>query len=318
MGPVEPGRTARITRQHRWSQFAAGQQGRYCCYPGAWFPILLGLLALTMLACTLPGRSEPEAAPTLTPSATAVEAPSATPSPRPTQPPTPTIAPTPRVSPTLRSVAPTAPPTPEPTTPPAAVETQPPSMPVGVNLLTNPSFEGPYEPKGGQEMKVPEGWIPWHFEWADTDFPPEFKPAEAPYLNNVHSGQRALQYFKTWGTYHAGVYQKVAVTPGVKLRFTLYGKAWSRDDAGDCPPELSCNPADMGMRIGIDPLGGSNPRAGSMVWSVQQSPIDQWVLFSVEAVAESDIVSVFAWSSPSAPRRNQDTYWDDATLEAVR
>ena len=318
MRPVEPGKAGYDLRWRRPGACTAGHRERLSCYARTWTVVLVGLLALSMLACTLPGRSEPEATPTPTPSATAAELPSATPSPRPTQPPTPTIAPTPRMSPTLRSVAPTAPPTPEPTQPPVTVETQAPSMPVGVNLLSNPSFEGPYEPKGGPEMKVPEGWIPWHFEWADTDFPPEFKPAEAPHLHNVHSGERALQYFKTWGTYHAGVYQKVAVTPGVKLRFTIYGKAWSRDDAGGCPAELSCNPADMGMRIGIDPLGGSNPRAGSMVWSAQQSPIDQWKFFSVEAVAESDIISVFTWSSPSAPRRNQDTYWDDATLEVVR
>jgi hypothetical protein len=318
MGPDERGKGTRNSPWRRRTKPGAVGRGRHSRFPHTWFVILLALLALAMLACTLPGRSDPEPTATPTPSATPAEPPTATPSSQPTQPPTPTIAPTPRASPTLRSVAPTAPPTAVPTDTPAPAQTQSPSMPTGVNFLTSPGFEGAYTAKGGPEMNVPEGWIPWHFEWADTDFPPEFKPAEAPFVNNIHSGQRALQYFKTWGTYHAGVYQKVAVTPGVKLRFSIYGKAWSRDDTGDCPAEQSCNPADMGMRIGIDPQGGSDPLADTIVWSAQQSPIDQWTFFSVEAVAESDIVTVFTWSSPSAPRRNQDTYWDDATLEAIR
>lgn len=191
-------------------------------------------------------------------------------------------------------------------------------MPVGVNLLTNPGFEGPYEPYAGtEEFKVPEGWIPWHFEWSDTDFPPEFKPATAPYWNRIHGGERALQYFKSWGTYTAGIYQKLPSVPGVKLRFTVYGQAWSRDDSGGCPAGESCNPADMGMRVGIDPAGGSNPRADTVEWSARQSPTRGWALFSVDATTEADFVTVFTWSSPNEPRHNQDTYWDDANLEVL-
>lgn len=192
-------------------------------------------------------------------------------------------------------------------------------MPVGVNLLKNPGFEGHYEPYAGkQEWKVPDGWIPWHFERSDTDFPPEFKPSEAPNYNRIHGGEHAVQYFKSWGTYVAGVYQKVPSVPGVKVRFAIYGQAWSRIDGGDCPLEQSCQPADMGMRIGIDPAGGSNPRADSTKWSSSQSPTSGWVLFTVEATTESDYVTVFAWSSPNQPRLNQDTYWDDASLKVVR
>jgi hypothetical protein len=170
--------------------------------------------------------------------------------------------------------------------------------------------------KGAPEFKVPEAWQPWHFEWG-PDAPPEFKPAEAPHYNRIHSGERALQYFKTWGTYHAGVYQKVKVTSGTALRFTVYGQAWSRIDGCSAPIEQSCDPADMGMRIGIDPRGGSSAEADSIEWSTQSSPIDRWELFSVEAVAENDVVTVFTWSSPNAPRRNQDTFWDDAKLEVI-
>jgi len=181
--------------------------------------------------------------------------------------------------------------------------------------LTNPGFEGPFQTYLGRtEFNVAQGWIPWYDE---SGFAPEFKPAEAPYYDRIHGGERAQQYFKTMGTYRAGVYQRVSVAPGAKLRFTIYGQAWSHDGSGDCPIEQSCNPANMGMRIGIDTLGGSNPKADSIEWSSVQSPTSGWALFSVEAVAESDVVTVFTWSAPDAAKRNQDTYWDDASLQAV-
>jgi hypothetical protein len=228
--------------------------------------------------------------------------------------PTPTAVPTPLVSPTPRTVLPTHTPSPEPTAPPA---TSPPGagVPVGVNLLTNPGFEGAFQTYlGRQEFNVAQGWIPWYDE---SGFAPEFKPAEAPYYNRVHGGERAQQYFKTMGTYRAGVYQRVSVAPGVKLRFTIYGQGWSHDGSNDCPIEQSCNPANMGMRIGIDTLGGSNPKADSIEWSAVQSPTAGWAFFSVEAVSESDVVTVFTWSAPDKAKRNQDTYWDDASLEAI-
>ncbi len=279
---------------------------------------LCALLVISSVGCLVSG-DPPTAEPLVTaalPSETPPPLPTATT--LPTRPPTPTAVPTPKITPTRRAVIPTSPPSPSPTGPPAATQKPGSVVPVGVNLLTNPGFEGQYGPYAGRtEFNVPEGWIPWYVQWSDADFAPEFKPAEAPHLSRVHSGERAQQYFKTFGTYTAGVMQRVQVAPGVKLRFTIYGQAWSHDGSGDCPSDQSCNPADMGMRIGIDPLGGSNPKADSIVWSARQSPTSGWSAFSVEATSESDYVTVFAWSSPNQPRRNQDTYWDDARLEVA-
>ena len=280
-------------------------------FPIAWL-FLLVLLVLPAIACTLGGGAA--ATPTYTPSPEPTLTPINTPSPEPTAPPTPTSAATPILSPTPRTLLPTDTPAPEPTD---LSPTPDPSagVPIGVNLLVNPSFEGAFQTYlGKQEFNVAQGWIPWFLE---SGFAPEFKPAEAPHYNRIHSGERAQQYFKTMGTYTAGVYQKVRVAPGVTLQFTVYGQGWSHDGSSDCPIEQSCNPANMGMRIGIDPLGGSNPRGDSVEWSPAQSPTSGWAPFSVEAVSESDVVTVFAWASPNEPKRNQDTYWDDASLVAV-
>ncbi|MBN1315425.1 MAG: hypothetical protein JXA42_08155 [Anaerolineales bacterium] len=300
---------------------AAGQKkpamNRYCCIPrlaSTWLVLIL-MLAGSALACSVSAKPTETPSPSTTPTPT-IEA-SATPTTEPTEPPTPTAVPTPKITPTRRTVAPTNTPTQEPTATETSGEVAP-NVPSGVNLLANPGFEGTYGPYAGRtEFNVPDGWIPWYIQWSDADFPPEFKPAQAPYYNRVHGGERAQQYFKTYGTYTAGVMQRVEVAPGVRLRFTIYGQAWSHDGSNQCPIEESCNPADMGMRIGIDTLGGSNPRGDSVVWSPRQSPTSGWAFFSVEAVAESQYVSVFAWASPNEQRKNQDTYWDDASLEVI-
>ena len=275
-------------------------------------------LVLSSLACAIGAKPTAEP-PTATPSPLPTDAPTATPLPAATIPPSPTAIPTPKLTPTRRSAAASYTPTPEATpTSETPAATAGPSVATGVNLLKNPGFEGQYSPYGGKvEWNVPDGWIPWFFALSDQDLAPEFKPAEPPYYDRIHSGERAQQYFKTFGTYTAGVFQRVKVAPGVNLRFSIYGQGWSHDGSNDCPIEQSCHPADMGMRVGIDPLGGSNPRADSVVWSGRQSPTDGWAFFTVEATAESEYVSVFAWASPNEPRKNQDTYWDDAVLEAL-
>lgn len=283
---------------------------------GAWL-ILFTLVAVSALACSS-SSGKPTETPPPSPTLSPTPEPSSTPTLEPTEKPTPTAFPTPKITPTRRTVAATFTPSPEPSPTESSGGQAGPSVPSGVNLLVNPGFEGQYGPYAGRtEFNVPEGWIPWYVQWSDADFPPEFKPAQAPFMNRVHGGERAQQYFKTYGTYTAGVMQRVEVAPGVNLRFTIYGQAWSHDGSKNCPIEQSCNPADMGMRIGIDPLGGSNPRGDSVVWSPRQSPTDGWAFFTVEAASESQFVSVFTWSSPNEKRQNQDTYWDDASLEVI-
>ena len=186
----------------------------------------------------------------------------------------------------------------------------------GQNLLLNPSFEGEYKPYGAfTELNHAANWFPW---WHDgqNNLRPEFKPAEASIApNRVHSGARAQQYFKSFGQFKSGLYQPVLnVTPGTRLQFSIYGQAWSCEDNNICPGGTSVNPADMLMRVGIDPTGNTDWSAGTVVWSAYFNPLDQWQIACVEAVADAQKVTVFVWASPNGPRQNQDVYWDDASL----
>lgn len=189
----------------------------------------------------------------------------------------------------------------------------------GQNLLLNPSFEGEYKPFGAfTELNHAPNWFPW---WHDgqNNLRPEFKPAEAAIApNRVHSGSRAQQYFKSFGQFKSGMYQPVLnVTPGTRLQFSIYGQAWSCENNDMCPGGISVNPANMLMRVGIDPTGNTDWSAGTVVWSPYFNPLDQWQIACVEAVADAQKVTVFVWASPDGPRQNQDVYWDDGSLVAL-
>lgn len=186
----------------------------------------------------------------------------------------------------------------------------------GQNLLLNPSFEGEYRPFGAfTELNHAPNWFPW---WTDGDnnLRPEYKPAEIGIdPRRVHSGERAQQYFKSHGQFKAGLYQIVLnVTAGSRLQFSAHGQGWSCSDGSQCPGAVSFSPANMLMRVGIDPFGGTDAFSSDIVWSAYFNPIDQWQVACASAVAQGTRVTVFLWASPDSPRQNQDIYWDDASL----
>jgi len=68
------------------------------------------------------------------------------------------------------------------------------------------------------------------------------------------------------------------------------------------------------VRVGIDPTGGTNPFSSSVVWSAYANPLDAYVQQAIEAVAQSDKVTVFVWSAPQYPEKYLETYVDSASL----
>ena len=101
---------------------------------------------------------------------------------------------------------------------------------MGENLVVNGGFEQDWAHHRawrcveGQEPEVMETGncfvqAPWEFWWVDGPdlHLPEVKDAWG-YIDDVrvHSGEKAIQYFKTWDQYHAGFWQVVEV-PGEGL-----------------------------------------------------------------------------------------------------
>ena len=214
----------------------------------------------------------------------------------------------------------------------------------GANLLQNPGFEaGVYtfnpddyswvalyasqredcKTSDGQYLpcntaQVPTGWIPWWISQSseDPDWKnrmPEYKPAKPPFVNRIHSGSMAAQYFTFHGTHTAGLLQVVTVPANAQLRFSIYGQAWSSaSDSGS-----SDFPTPVNMRIGIDPTGGTNPFNPAIVWSDYKQPYDAYQQFVVEAQAQGDKVTAFTISAPDEARKHNDIYWDDAQLVSL-
>jgi hypothetical protein len=202
----------------------------------------------------------------------------------------------------------------------------------GANLLFNPGMEGTYVTVGIYEnMRVAAGWIAWWREgsWEEIlegyRLRPEYKASFADEVSGdrVHSGWQAQQYFHSYATIQGGIFQIVNnVKPGQRLRFSIWGMAWSCEDWYRCheknPPRVwSWRPSPMHMRIGIDPFGGNDAFSTNIVWSSEFDSYDTWSQWTVEAVAASSTVTVWTYAYPDYRSQDNDIYLDDAELTVV-
>lgn len=213
------------------------------------------------------------------------------------------------------------------------------------NLLQNPGFESPYEKQCCQpepeypagtpidEVQVAAGWRGW---WLPPDIDaahpsrcdensggncvawhrPEWREAFCGEVcaNRIRSGSNAQKYFTFFSVHDAGMYQQVGgITPGRRLRFSVYMQAWSASGQST----TSSGQASMGMRVGIDPFGGTNPFSPNVIWSPVRDTYDTWGLYTVEATARGGAVTVFTRSAPVWPLEHNDVYVDDASLVYV-
>jgi LysM repeat protein len=215
----------------------------------------------------------------------------------------------------------------------------------GANLLQNPGFESPYGKQCCQtdlstylpgtpidEVQVAQGWAGWWLQPdSDASHPGSCSGATGPCIawhrpewreaacgdvcaNRVHSGSNAQKYFTFFSVHDAGMLQQVSgVRTGQRLRFSVYMQGWSTH--ADYGP--SSGQGSMGMRVGIDPTGGTNPFHPRVVWSDTADTYDAWGLYTVEAVAQGGTVTVFTRSAPAWPLQHNDIYIDDASLIVV-
>ncbi|MCS7283954.1 MAG: LysM peptidoglycan-binding domain-containing protein [Anaerolineae bacterium] len=221
----------------------------------------------------------------------------------------------------------------------------------GPNLLRNGDFEegGPGQAwpfqDGIPEIQVAPGWRAFYLDDPPAYIapPPDYCQGDArcawgrpefrgtavyEFANRVRSGQLAQKYF-SWNRQHeAGLYQQVSgIRPGTRLRFSVWIQTWScmppsPEQWNVCPTgDRSNNPAPMHIWVGIDPTGGTDWAAPTVVRSPEGNAWDTWTLFQVEAVAQSDKVTVFIHSRADwqdrIPRINNDVYIDDASLVAI-
>ena len=120
-----------------------------------------------------------------------------------------------------------------------------------------------------------------------------------------------------------GVYQRVAVTPGDVLQFRGWVITYRTD-----PFPVSFHYESSG-RVGIDPNGGTDPNASSIVWSPWVTAQDivgareeatgkgYWTEAYVKATAASNYVTVFFMAGADRSTRWDNWGFDDAMLTKV-
>lgn len=184
------------------------------------------------------------------------------------------------------------------------------------NLLNNGSMEGGFYMynNDGDMRGVPNGWEPWYIIAENTDpFVARRKPhyEEEAHPTHVKDGTFSARYFSSGELHDGGLKQTISATPGMTYKFSIYGFSWTTDN----PVVDSESNSQQSLRVGIDPTGGTNGAAASVVWSAESWTNDKFVLLTVEAAATANKITVFTRTKPNWPVRN-DSFWDAGTVVA--
>jgi hypothetical protein len=141
----------------------------------------------------------------------------------------------------------------------------------------------------------------------------------------VYEGSQALKVHTYCGCHNIRLYQTVPVEVGLNYRASIYMHHWYSDCSSephteplmrDCKTPFSSAWAEL--RLGVDPLGLDDPQSESIVWT---EPTQQYGFYNtewrVDAVAESEKLTVVASSWTSYPLMHEDWYVDAAVLVEV-
>ncbi len=150
------------------------------------------------------------------------------------------------------------------------------------NLIPNCNLDGPYyAPDGHPDWRLPQGWAPFVVSGG----------ASYQQHTDTYWGAPSLNIWSDGGVFVAGIYTQVGgLTPGVAYKASMGWGAPTEPDA-------------FGRRLGIDPTGGTDPNAATVVWgpmhrgpgAVMNNSDPGKVNIDISAVAKSATVTVFVY-----------------------
>lgn len=190
---------------------------------------------------------------------------------------------------------------------------------------------------------TPPGWAVWFRHQPGNWSQPECRDARSKNPDRMHSGEKGFVLFTFHRKHDGGLLQQVQVQPGTTVRFSAWAHAWSNHKDASQPDKfrhpddarwsegagfdpffaLADTVDDEKLRnftfsVGIDPTGGTNPFASSVIWGEGAHIYNAFhEVPAVEATAQSDTVTVFMRSQTLWPFKHNDAYWDDAALTGV-
>jgi len=178
------------------------------------------------------------------------------------------------------------------------------------NLLIDPGFEGEqyvvaaYDPIDGTAFSVPAGWGGGVATQPATESWMNKIPTGFPHFANIKwAGNRSLHVSRGFATFTAWVYQQVSVQPNTDL--VAGARAYIE------------NPSNGAVRVGIDPLGGTNPFEPRVVWSAYAGSLYAWNSMEVSAKAGGPVATIFLFASQGLPSNPNGVYWDEAYFIGV-
>lgn len=151
----------------------------------------------------------------------------------------------------------------------------------------------------GKRLQIPQGWGYFVLS-GDLDF----RPADDTYW-----GAPSLWLLSDGVPFTAGIYQQVKVTPGVVYQA----------DAG----WAAVTQPNFERKIGLDPTGGADPLAPSVVWGPSEWGINSWPDLTVSARATGPTMTVFVWANHPQTYGNDWLFidavglWPDASQPAA-
>ncbi len=184
---------------------------------------------------------------------------------------------------------------------------------------------------------TPPHWLVWFYHRPGEWNQPEVRDVWREYYpHRVHGGKRAVLLFTFLRNHDAGLLQRVRVVPGTRVRLTAWAHAANGNlsrvarregEAGYAPlsdarPTIEAAhktvPGDVTFYLGIDPSGGVNPLADTVVWGQGARTCGGYSQVpAVEAAARADTVTVFLRSRALGLFASNDVYWDDVELFVV-
>lgn len=172
-------------------------------------------------------------------------------------------------------------------------------------------FESGFYPYNGEgELTVPIEWTPIWVQGTPEQVAdgylkrPEYKPAGAA---QVKTGKGAVAIHGRNATIDGALYRQFNVAKGKEVQVS----GWCLKTE---------NALGGGQQIGIDPLGGTDHTAFSIVWSdwySQYSPdyaINLWRQRSVQGIAQADKITVFLRAKVDYKADGFNSHFDDLEI----
>lgn len=154
-----------------------------------------------------------------------------------------------------------------------------------------PRWERKFE--GNVNFDVARDWS-GYVVWGEPTLDGEF--------TTRHSGEWA-QKISGYATFRSGILRQFSAAPGTQYSLKVYGHLHILGGGA--------------VHVGVDPTGGTNPSAESVVWFPQYTDLGRWMEMPASGQALAPTITVFL-EGYSVLDDNTNTYFDDLELQVFQ